>query len=87
MGKSYKKINSKTNGYSDPGLSLHNPLTVWYMLTRSSHVKMAAPKCNEDIRIETTGQWTHGMHVVERQLQLSSRLISSLLRASSDSGE
>lgn len=67
MGKTYEKINSMTNGYSDPGLSLHDPLTIWYMLTRSSPAWMAAPKCPEDIRIETTGQWTRGMHVVDRR--------------------
>ncbi len=67
MGKTYDTINSMTNGYVDPGLSLHDPLTVWYMLTRQAPSWMVAPRCPEDIRIETSGQWTRGMHVVDRR--------------------
>lgn len=67
MGKTYEKINSLTNGYADPGLSLHDPLTIWYMLCHSSPNWLAAPKSPEDIRIETSGQWTRGMHVVDRR--------------------
>lgn len=67
MGKTYDKINSMTNGYTDPGLSLHDPLTIWYMLTHSSPAWVPAPKCPEDIRIETTGQWTRGAHIIDRR--------------------
>lgn len=67
MGKTYDKINSLTNGYVDPGLSLHDPLTVWYMLTRSSSSWISAPKAPEDIRVETAAQWTRGMNVVDRR--------------------
>lgn len=67
MLMTYKKINSLTEGYADPGLSLHDPLTVWYMITRSSPLWQSAPKAPEDIRVETAGQWTRGMHVVDRR--------------------
>lgn len=67
MDSTFKKIDSLTGGQSDPGLSLHDPLCVWYMLTRSAPSWMIAPKGPEDIRVETSGQWTRGMHVVDRR--------------------
>jgi inosine-uridine nucleoside N-ribohydrolase len=67
LGKTFEKIDSLVNGESDPGLSLHDPLCIWYMLTRSAPSWMLAPKGPEDIRVETAGQWTRGMHVVDRR--------------------
>jgi len=67
MGKTFEKIDSLAHGQTDPGLSLHDPLCVWYMLTRSAPSWMPAPKGPEDIRVETTGQWTRGMHVIDRR--------------------
>lgn len=67
LGKTFDKIDSLTNGQSDPGLSLHDPLCVWYMLSRASPNWMTAPKGPEDIRVETAGQWTRGMHVIDRR--------------------
>ena len=47
------------------GLQLHDPLCVWYCMDDSN------PKWNitegEDIRVETSGQWTRGMCVVDRR--------------------
>ncbi|KAI1820038.1 Inosine/uridine-preferring nucleoside hydrolase domain-containing protein [Xylaria intraflava] len=51
----------------DPGLELHDPLTVWYMLTGLSPEWKLAAGAPEDIRVETAGQWTHGMHMVDRR--------------------
>jgi inosine-uridine nucleoside N-ribohydrolase len=67
MGKTFEKINSLSRQQSDPGLSLHDPLCIWYMLTRSAPSWMISPKGPEDIRVETGGQWTRGMHVVDRR--------------------
>lgn len=67
MLRTYQKINSLTEGFADPGLSLHDPLTVWYMLTQSSPAWKPAPDAPEDIRVEIAGQWTRGMHVVDRR--------------------
>jgi len=67
MNKTYAKIESLTRKVPDPGLELHDPLCVWYMLTRSAPSWMVAPKAPEDIRVETAGQWTRGMHVVDRR--------------------
>lgn len=65
--KTYSKIESLTRKQADPGLELHDPLCVWYVLTRSAPSWMVAPKAPEDIRVETAGQWTRGMHIVDRR--------------------
>jgi inosine-uridine nucleoside N-ribohydrolase len=67
MGKTFEKISFLTGSQSDPGLSLHDPLCIWYMLTHSAPSWMISPKGEEDIRVETGGQWTRGMHVVDRR--------------------
>jgi inosine-uridine nucleoside N-ribohydrolase len=47
------------------GLSLHDPLCVWYCMAQSdSKWKFIE---GEDIRVETSGQWTRGMNVVDRR--------------------
>jgi hypothetical protein len=46
---------------------MHDPLCVFYMMTRNSPSWMLAPRAPEDIRVETAGQWTRGMHVVDRR--------------------
>ncbi|KAI5862576.1 nucleoside hydrolase [Durotheca rogersii] len=53
----------------EPGLSLHDPLTVWYMLTSNGadSAWRLAPGSPEDIRVECSGQWTHGMHIRDRR--------------------
>ncbi|KAI1434660.1 Inosine/uridine-preferring nucleoside hydrolase domain-containing protein [Xylaria sp. CBS 124048] len=51
----------------EPGLSLHDPLIIWYMLTGSSPEWKLAAGTPEDIRVETSGQWTHGMHISDRR--------------------
>ena len=56
-------------------LSLHDPMCVWYALTASSEEDQDADADadgwrmtkEEDIRIETAGQWTRGMCVVDRR--------------------
>ena len=40
-------------------LALHDPMCVWYVLTSSPNSSWKGEK--EDIRVETTGQWTKGM--------------------------
>ena len=52
-------------------LDLHDPLTVWYALTfeqlDGSGNKRWRISEGEDIRVETVGQWTKGMIVVDRR--------------------
>lgn len=62
----YKKIEEIVGDGSDAELSLHDPLTVWYMLTQDDPKWKTLAK-PEDIRVETSGQWTLGMHVVDNR--------------------
>ncbi|KAB5579936.1 inosine-uridine preferring nucleoside hydrolase [Coniochaeta sp. 2T2.1] len=64
--RTFDKIDSIVGDGSEAGLSLHDPLCMWYMLKRDDPAWKATPK-PEDIRIETSGQWTRGMHVVDRR--------------------
>lgn len=66
MFGTFNKIESMVGDGSEPGLSLHDPVTIWYMLTRD-HPDWKAVAQPEDIRVETTGQWTLGMHVIDRR--------------------
>lgn len=83
MGSTFRKIDSLTGGQADPGLSLHDPLCIWYMLTRSAPSWMIAPKGPEDIRVETTGQWTRGMHVIDRRNRKKARGAKALQQVKS----
>ncbi|KAF3940949.1 hypothetical protein ABW19_dt0205831 [Dactylella cylindrospora] len=49
----------------DVDISLHDPLCVWYMITR--HVVGWNSVEDRDIRVDATGQWTRGMYVVDRR--------------------
>ncbi|KAI0159514.1 Inosine/uridine-preferring nucleoside hydrolase domain-containing protein [Xylariaceae sp. FL1272] len=63
MSGIFRQIVSMVGDAEEPGLSLHDPLTIWYMLTGSQPEWKLAKDAPEDIRVETSGQWTHGMHV------------------------
>lgn len=68
MAGTYRQIESMVDTTEDEaGLSLHDPMTVWYMLTQSDPAWTWAQGAPEDIRVETSGQWTHGMHVSDRR--------------------
>ncbi|KND94839.1 Non-specific ribonucleoside hydrolase RihC [Tolypocladium ophioglossoides CBS 100239] len=80
----FNKIESMGAGGNEPGLSLHDPLTVWYMLTHDDP-QWKFPVKPEDIRIETSGQWTRGMHVVDNRLRAKPAEVA--VEASSDPRE
>jgi inosine-uridine nucleoside N-ribohydrolase len=62
----FNKIESIVGDGAEPGLSLHDPLCIWYMLLRDDPLWKGVTKL-EDIRIETSGQWTRGMHIVDHR--------------------
>ncbi|KAK2006690.1 inosine-uridine preferring nucleoside hydrolase [Colletotrichum eremochloae] len=66
MSKTFEKIEFLEGDGKEPGLSLHDPLTIWYMLTQSDP-KWKPVAQPEDIRVETSGQWTRGMCVIDRR--------------------
>lgn len=45
-------------------LQLHDPLCVWYCMTKNEKWKLIV---DEDLRVETSGQWTRGMCVVDKR--------------------
>ncbi|KAF2120878.1 Inosine/uridine-preferring nucleoside hydrolase domain-containing protein [Lophiotrema nucula] len=47
------------------GLELHDPLTIWYALSPSDAKWVF--KEDEDVRVETSGQWTRGACIVDRR--------------------
>lgn len=59
--------NFSLNPQQDPsklGLQLHDPLTIWYAFSPSDP---AWTFKEEDIRVETSGQWTRGCLIVDRR--------------------
>lgn len=67
MNSTFDKIESLQNDVSgnDVGLQLHDPLCIWYCMGLDpSQWKVVE---DEDLRVETSGQWTRGMCVVDRR--------------------
>lgn len=48
-------------------LALHDPLCIWYVLTREDKRWQGAPNGLEDIRIESKGQWTRGQTIRDKR--------------------
>ncbi|KAI9767208.1 MAG: hypothetical protein M1840_005808 [Geoglossum simile] len=67
LDHTYQKIAGLSAGGGNVGLSLHDPLCIWYILTPNSPTWILAPSSPEDIRVECAGQWTRGMCVVDRR--------------------
>ncbi|KAL8824848.1 MAG: hypothetical protein Q9191_004777 [Dirinaria sp. TL-2023a] len=65
----FKKMESLHHGHEgrNAAISLHDPLCVWYALTATQQKDRWQITRDEDIRIETAGQWTRGMCVVDRR--------------------
>ncbi|KAK3987400.1 pyrimidine-specific ribonucleoside hydrolase RihA [Cladorrhinum sp. PSN332] len=66
MNGTFSKIDSMLGEGHDAGLSLHDPLCIWYMLTHDDPAWKTVPHL-EDIRVETCGQWTRGMHIIDKR--------------------
>lgn len=68
LSVTFKKIRIlQADSSNKVALALHDPLCIWYALNRSSLDWQAASGGNEDIRIESNGQWTRGMCVTDRR--------------------
>jgi inosine-uridine nucleoside N-ribohydrolase len=69
LTSTFAKMASLHHGHEgdDISLSLHDPLCVWYLIRKRNEkyqMKLSEPL---DIRVETSGQWTRGMYVVDRR--------------------
>nr|POE74833.1 hypothetical protein CFP56_37364 [Quercus suber] len=85
LDSTYNKVESlQTNVTGDAvGLQLHDPLCIWYCMAADEpgwklHV-------DEDIRVETSGQWTRGACVIDRRTRRM-REDNHIGEISSDSG-
>ena len=69
LGSTFRKMEALQHGHEGGGasFSLHDPLCVWYALTKENQASDWQFKKAEDIRIETAGQWSRGMCVVDRR--------------------
>ncbi|KAJ5950626.1 Inosine/uridine-preferring nucleoside hydrolase [Penicillium vulpinum] len=69
MGHTFRTLERLHPGHvgDDAQLSLHDPVCVWYALTSDDPKWVYAANSPEDIRVETLGQWTRGMCVVDRR--------------------
>lgn len=69
MAHTFRTLEALHPGHvgDDAELSLHDPVCVWYALTAEDPRWKASAASPEDIRVETTGQWTRGMCVVDRR--------------------
>jgi inosine-uridine nucleoside N-ribohydrolase len=85
MGHTFRTMERLHHGHvgDDAELSLHDPVCVWYALTAEDPHWTASDSSPEDIRVETQGQWTRGMCVVDRR---SRHRVESDEESSSDHG-
>lgn len=68
LNSTFAKVESLQTDVSGDavGLQLHDPLCVWYCMVAPNEAGWEL-KQDEDIRIETSGQWTRGMCVIDRR--------------------
>lgn len=73
MNPTFLTMETLHHGHSGgaTALKLHDPLTIWYTLTSERLDALGKQLWSisegEDIRVETVGQWTKGMIVVDRR--------------------
>lgn len=69
MAHSFRTVEAMEPGYEGDAseLSLHDPICIWYAITAADPGWKPSAASPEDIRVDTTGQWTRGMCVVDRR--------------------
>ncbi|KXH60265.1 inosine-uridine preferring nucleoside hydrolase [Colletotrichum salicis] len=68
MSRTFAKIESlkPPGSTTDAGLQLHDPMTIWYVITQEDPGWRTAPEI-EEICVEISGRWTRGMCMVDRR--------------------
>ncbi|EHK48031.1 uncharacterized protein TrAtP1_000745 [Trichoderma atroviride] len=64
----FNKIDSMEGDGNEPALALHDPFTVWYVLTHDDP-RWKVPAKPEDLRVETVGQWTKGSYILDKRIR------------------
>lgn len=69
LSATFQKSESLYDGQEggSTSMALHDIVCIWYALTSSTQPESWEMKRGEDIRVETQGQWTRGMCVVDRR--------------------
>lgn len=69
MGPMLDKMERLHTGHEGDGaaLALHDPLCIWYILTQNDKAWKNSQWSPEDIRVETSGQWTRGMTIGDKR--------------------
>ena len=69
LSATFRKSESLYHGHEggSTSMSLHDIVCIWYALTSPRRPESWEMKRGEDIRVETQGQWTRGMCVVDRR--------------------
>lgn len=69
MSSTFRKMEILHHGHEGGGtsLSLHDPLCVWYALANEQERSKWTITQDEDIRVETAGQWTRGACIIDRR--------------------
>ena len=69
LSATFKKSESLYHGQegASTSMALHDIVCIWYALTSSTQPGSWEMKKGEDIRVETQGQWTRGMCVIDRR--------------------
>ena len=69
LSATFQKTESLHHGQEggSTSMQLHDVVCIWYALTSSTRPESWQMKRGEDIRVETQGQWTRGMCVVDRR--------------------
>ena len=52
---------------NEASISLHDPMCIWYAMKRETLSHQWTLSVDEDIRVETAGQWTRGACVIDRR--------------------
>ena len=69
LSATFRKNDSLYHGHEgeSTSMALHDIVCIWYALSSSSRPESWEMKRGEDIRVESQGQWTRGMCVVDRR--------------------
>ncbi|KAL9138628.1 MAG: hypothetical protein Q9175_000137 [Cornicularia normoerica] len=69
LSATFQKSESLYHGHEggSTSMALHDVVCIWYALTSSTRPQSWEMKRGEDIRVETQGQWTRGMCVVDQR--------------------
>ena len=69
LSATFRKMDTLHHGHQggSASISLHDPLCVWYALTGRRQNNEWSIIHDEDLRVETAGQWTRGSCIVDRR--------------------